>query len=99
MYTYENFPPFPYFISVLKSCPRAVWIYIQLWRSRDEQSRLNFNLRDTRRLFLMSPTLVRNNLMALVELGLVSIHEKPEKEFEIELVDFDEEEFDSTEIS
>ncbi len=99
MQSYDEFPPFPYFINVLKQCPRAAWIYAKLWASKDCECKINCTRDDIRYNFFMSPTLFRNALIYLVDLGLASIKERPEADFEIELVDFDQEDFDAIDAS
>jgi hypothetical protein len=99
MHSYEDFPPYPYFYSVLKSHPKAAWLYIQLWQARDEESKVRCSLGDVRDLFLISPTIFRNQLMDLVALGILSVINRKNNHIEVELVDFDQEEFDSIEAS
>ena len=99
MLSYDEFPPLPYLMNVLKNCPKAAWIYAQLWAARDSECKVICTRDDVRYTFLISPTLFRNILIYLVDLGLVSMREKPKEEFEIELVGFDKEEFDSIDIS
>jgi hypothetical protein len=99
MHSYEDFPPYPYFISVLRQCPRAAWTYILLWQAREEDQEIRVNRSEIMDSFFMSPTVFKNNLMFLVSLGILSVKEKKGQIYDIELVDFDEEEFDSIEAS
>lgn len=99
MQTYDGFPPVPYLINVLKSNSSLAWLYIQLWLCKDENDIVLCPKEDVRRLFLMSPTLFRNQMMHLVDLGLLSCKQRRDQYYEIAMVDLDQEEFDRIEYN
>lgn len=71
MKDYKDFPPIKYFIRVLKSCPQSAFLYTQLWQKKDRHNYLVMDKKDSRKDFLLSPTIFRNLLSHLVILNLV----------------------------
>ncbi len=79
MSEYQDFPPLKSFIRVLKSCPKSAFLYLQIWKMRDEDLRVDVHKEDVRRHFFMSPTLFLNMLIPLGALALLSLSERPDK--------------------
>jgi hypothetical protein len=96
MQEYEDFPPYQYFISVLKDSPQSALLYIDLWKNIKLNSSFKILKDEIRITFLISPTLFRNLLMPLIGLGLASVKEYPSY-FTIELVDYDSDFFENNE--
>ena len=89
---YKDFPPHPYFMQVLRHFPDAAMLYCKIWGSRNNQNKLAIKKSDIFNAFLLSPTLFRNQLVKLMEEGLVSFETTP-KFYYVECVGFDEETF------
>ena len=75
MSEYNQFPPYKYFMRVLKNCPRSAYLYFHLWKKRGKYLSLKIIKKDIRKEFLLSPTLFRNFLGPLAYLNLVSFEE------------------------
>lgn len=88
MSEYEEFPPYQYFLSVLKSCPGSALLYVDLWKNKNEDCTYKIMKHDSINEFLMSKTMLRGKLIPLVGLGLISMRDHPEY-YKIELVDYD----------
>ena len=85
MKDYSEFPPFKYFIRVLKSCPKSALLYIQIWRKKGKNMTLMTAKKDIRKEYLISPTMFRNLLAPLMFLNLISFVEGNEK-FQIDIM-------------
>lgn len=85
MKDYSEFPPFKYFIRVLKSCPKSALLYIQLWMKKSKQMNLVTHKKDVRKDYLISPTMFRNLLSPLMFLNLISFVESDDK-FQIDIL-------------
>lgn len=85
MKDYTNFPPFKYFIRVLKSCPKSALLYTQLWKKKGKQMNFFTPKKDIRKEYLISPTMFRNLLAPLMFLNLVSFVESDDK-FQIDIL-------------
>ena len=86
MKDYLNMPPARSFIRVLKSCPRAAVLYIDLWKQRSLITHtVRVKKRDIRKEYLISPTIYRNELASLAYLNLVSFVETDE-EYQIDVM-------------
>ena len=75
MQEYIHFPPYKYFIRVLKSCPKSALLYSLLWKKRGKKMSLVVDKKEIRREFLMSPTLFRNLLSPLMFLNIITFME------------------------
>lgn len=75
MAEYDYFPPYKYFLRVLKSCPKSALLYSLLWKKQTKKKSLLINKNEIRREFLISPTLFRNLLAPLMFLNLISFKE------------------------
>lgn len=75
MTDYKKFPPFNYFLRVLKSCPRSALLYSQLWKERNKNNKLEVEKDRIRRNFLMSHTIFRNLIQPLVSIEIISYDE------------------------
>lgn len=71
MKEYSDFPPFKYFLRVLKNCPKSALLYIELWQKRGAYSRLSIKKRHIRKDFLISPTLFRNLIIPMMFLNVL----------------------------
>lgn len=91
---YLEFPPFPYFMQVLRHFPDCAYFYSKLWSCRNDENKIAIKKLDIGIIFLMSTTKFRNKLINLLEEGLVSFETTPEFYY-IELVGFDEEHFNN----
>ena len=85
MKDYSNMPPARNFLRVLKSCPKAALVYIDLWKKR---SQITYVVRvikeDIRKEYLISPTIYRNQLSSLAYLNLISYQENDD-EYQIDV--------------
>lgn len=77
MKSYNDFPPYPKFLTVLKSLPRVTYLYCQLWDSREPiTNTLKIKNNRVQRKFFISRTLFRNHISALASLHeLIEIEE------------------------
>jgi len=75
MTEYTKFPPYNYFVRVLKTCPRSAFIYTQLWKERNNHNKVEVEKDRIRRRFLISPTLFRNILEPLMTMSVLSFEE------------------------
>jgi hypothetical protein len=82
---YSEFPPFNYFLRVLKSCPKSALIYAQIWRKRNKNMLVVTAKKEVRKDYLISPTMFRNLLAPLMFLNLIHFIESDEK-FEIDII-------------
>jgi len=81
-------PPYYYLLQVAEHCPKAVFTYMQLWKSRDAKNCAQVYKEDVKNTFLVSLAKFRNDLFLLMKEGLVSIEESP-LSLKVEMVDFD----------
>jgi hypothetical protein len=84
MKDYRDFPPFRYFLRVLKVCPNSALLYTQLW-DKCNNMKLCTCKKNIRKEYLISPTLFRNLLSPLMSLNLVTCKEDSDK-FDIEIL-------------
>jgi retron-type reverse transcriptase len=94
MRNYSDFPPCPYFLSVLKHAPESAYLYYLLWHHSDDDCKLSYLKTQIKNSFLISTTLFKNRLFSLVDLGLISVNESPNY-IDIELVNWDEDFFEA----
>lgn len=85
MSEYDTFPPYEKFKKVLSGCPQAALFYISMWRAKKPSGRVIINKKELKTKFLTSKTLVRNYLLHLAKLELVTSEEGIET-FIIDLV-------------
>lgn len=87
MKDYSDFPPFKYFIRVLKTCPKSALVYVQIWKKKqkNKNTALNISKKDIRKDFLISPTMFRNLLSPLMFMNLMSFTEAQDR-FLIDIV-------------
>jgi hypothetical protein len=71
MADYENFPPYKYFLRILKTAPKASLLYIELWKKRSKSLKITLSKYNIRKEYLISPTLFRNNICLLRIYGLL----------------------------
>jgi hypothetical protein len=98
MSEYEDFPPYEYFLMVLKSSPKSALLYIDLWNFKDEEFSFFVKKEDILNKFLVTPTLFRNFLIPLVGMKLLSIKET-QTTYTIELVSYDCDFYENNESS
>lgn len=75
MRDYLDFPPLDLFKRVLQSSPQSALLYASLWKLRPKSNRISIKRREVKKNFLISPTLLRNHLLSLGRLELVSFEE------------------------
>jgi hypothetical protein len=85
MKDYSDFPPFKYFLRVLKSCPDSALLYAQIWQKRGAKMCLVLNKREVRKNYLISPTMFRNLLAPLAFLNLINFNEDDEGRYQIDV--------------
>lgn len=97
MKDYSDFPPCPYFLTVLKHSPEAAYIFVRLWQMNTDVDVdfITCHKKNIRNVFLTTPTIFRNKLMSLVDLGLISVTENPST-YIVELVTYDADFFEDT---
>ncbi len=95
MKDYDDFPPCPYFLTVLKHYPESAYVYITLWNMADDKNCAACSKSKIRNQFLISKTLFRNKLLSLVDLGLISVTES-NNFFDVELIPYDEDHFEES---
>jgi hypothetical protein len=79
-------PPARYFVRVLKSCPRAALLYIDLWKNVSILTgSLSIKKNEIRKEHLVSPTIYRNLLASLAYLNLISFIESDDK-YQVEVM-------------
>ena len=84
MKDYAHFPPIRYFTRILNNNPKCAKLYTQLWANQDAFNQLKVGRKNTRKEYLISPTLFRNLLSAMMSMNLLSFVET-EEEFQIEV--------------
>lgn len=85
MNDYSHFPPFKYFLRVLKNCPKSALLYAQIWHHKGKFASLCANKADVRKDYFLTPTLFRNLLGPLMCLNLIHFIESDDK-FQIEIM-------------
>jgi len=85
MKDYNDFPPFKYFLRVLKCCPKSALVYARLWKKRGVQLVIKTNKKDILKDYLVTPTLFRNLMVPLMSLNLVNFTENDDK-FQIDIL-------------
>lgn len=79
MKDYSEFPPFKYFVRVLKSCPKSAFLYAQIWKNTESSLSLVAKKKEIRKDYLISPTLFRSLLAPLMFLNVLYFKENEEK--------------------
>ncbi len=86
-----------YLLQISKNCPKALFLYLQLWRKRDKDNQVSVERSKIRVEYLISVAKFRHDLLMLIAEGLLSYYETcsevdPKNEtlntFSIELVDW-----------
>jgi len=75
MLDYSKFPPVKLLLSLLKSCPETVLLYINLWHEKDSHNQLTIDKMDTRNHFHVSPTIFRNHCLNLQDEEILTFDE------------------------
>jgi hypothetical protein len=84
----DDLPPTPYLRQILRIFPRAVLLYIDLWKLRNQENIVMVERASLRLDFLTSLPKFRNDLMCLVKEGLANV-EETKSFFIVELVDWE----------
>ncbi len=84
----EEFPPIPYIKIVAEHCPRALCLYIKLWEEQSSNNTVVAYKDEIRHRFFTTITRFKNDLMAIVKEGLISVDETPSA-YHVELVSWD----------
>lgn len=85
-----DYPPYPFLQQVLDHCPKSGYLYLNLWKNRDKDNKIQILKKDIQNEYLISPIKFRNDLLHLCREALVSIDETPNSIY-IELTDWEEE--------
>lgn len=88
MSEYKDFPPFQYLLSVLKTAPESALLYVDLWKNKHEDNSVVINKNTVLHDYLISKTKIRNLLIPLIGIGLLSMKDHP-TEYRIDLVPYD----------
>ncbi len=75
MTDYEDFPPLTNFKRVLSGCPQSALLYCHLWKIKPKNNNLKIVKDEIKKAFLISPTLFRNNILAIGRLDLIAFEE------------------------
>ena len=75
MNDYSDFPPLLCFKRILLSTPQSAYLYVSLWKLKQESDRISIKRTAIKKNFLISPTLFRNYLLALGRLELLTFEE------------------------
>lgn len=89
MSDYPNFPPYKYFLRILKTHSKSALLYIQLWQEKDRFSKVAVQKHLIRREFLISKTIFRNLLTALKYTGVLDFNED-DRTYKISLLGSDD---------
>lgn len=90
---YSDFPPYHFFIDVMKHALPSLELYVDLWKMQDVSGRVVLEKDKIRTKLLISPTKFRNLSLDLIGLSLLSIDESANL-IVVDLVQWDEDEFD-----
>jgi len=71
-----NVPPYIYLSQVVKHCPNAAYLYLELWRSKDKNHLVKVIKKEIQTQFLIPFYKFEKNLLQLVQEGLISVQEK-----------------------
>lgn len=75
MNDYKDFPPISDFKRVLTICPNSALIHCQLWKIKDRNNRIIVPLKEVKKKLLLSPTLLRNHLLSLARVDILTFEE------------------------
>lgn len=75
MHDYTEFPPMEAFKKVLRMSPQSALIFADIWKQKTQSNRISFKRSEIKKIFLVSPTLFRNHLLALSRLDIISFEE------------------------
>jgi len=91
----KDLPPALFLEQVVQHYPEAAYSYLQIWRERDEKNSVRILKNNAKMQFLKGYAKLRNDLLKLVNEGLVSLlelHDEEGKEngFEATLIAWEE---------
>lgn len=92
--TYQDFPPFEFFMTVLRHQADAAHFYCKIWSDRDKKDKLMVDKKAIYSQYLVTPPTFKRKLGYLMEEGLVSVQETPYF-YEIDFVRYDDSEDES----
>lgn len=75
---YKDFPQLSKLKKVLQSYPHTALLYITLYKQKPKLSRISVRKNNIKKVYLSTPTLFRNAMLALSKLDLVIMREDPE---------------------
>jgi hypothetical protein len=93
LFVYEKSPPYPpyfYLAQIADHCPKALSTYLDLWRRKDDENKLNISKHDIRNEYLKTLTRFKNDCMLLAKECLINVDESPNF-LSIELVGWEDE--------
>ncbi len=89
--TYHDFPPFHFFVTVLRHQPDTAHFYWKIWSGRDKDNKLMVDKKNIYGQFLVTPNVFKRKLGYLMEEGLLSIAET-QYFYEIDFTRYDDDE-------
>lgn len=95
--SYSDFPPYHFFITVLRHQPDTAHFYCKIWGESDKNDKLMVDKKMIYNQFLVTPSVFKRKLGYLMEEGLLSSVET-QYFYEIDFVRYDEEELKPPEI-
>lgn len=75
---YNSFPPYPYFLDVLKHSPHALRTYIDLWALQDKDGRVVLRKNQIQTILLVQCDKLKKDLYKIIDLSLASVDESPQ---------------------
>ena len=76
-----DLPPYPYLMQVLNHTPGIAASYVEIWRHKDKHDKVVVSKTQIRNQFLITATKFKNDCMALVREGLISLEQKGDDRF------------------
>ena len=88
--SYADFPPYHFFVTVLRHQPDVAHFYAKIWSGRDKDCKLMIDRKQIYTQFLVTPMVFKRKLAYLMEEGLLSLLESPYF-YEIEFTNYEDE--------
>ncbi len=73
----KEYPPYAYLTQVLQHCPKAGLTYLKLWSEKNLSNEITVENNKIQNIFFVSKTKFKNDLLLLVNEGLISVNEYP----------------------
>lgn len=75
---YSEFPPLDCFKKVLEKTPKSALLYASIYKLKSKSNKLSIKKKQIIVNFSTTPTLFKNSLNLVKDLGLISLTETPE---------------------